>query len=760
MGRQLRRPAMRVAVGFALVVAVGSGLVVWWQDPTPPVGGALQVANANVARLVDQAGLVHDDVQVAAGEQLDDDTVLFAGSGRSVAAERNEPVRLPALPDTARLVVGYARTGAVTGTAVQVPLSTLPPAPVVVDYISTAFARLVTTVPFATSDPLELLILRGLADSSPHLSGLAKRMQEHADAAPRTFWFESTPAEEREMSALVVDILTVLRSSSGQAQPSAADAGPQIRFAFQQQASSAFAACNAADVEPPSADPPMEPETNTGLCLFPHRNPDGSYEIDAVNHGPSWVFVYSGQPSDLPVPLAIVRPTTHKLPGVHDLAQALVSDVATANFRLAVAFGCRGWSLFGGQCAPNLEVKDLKGVFVTLKDEWQRTQKGKMSFHLDADSAQQPLGVMTGGLGGATDVPPPGVPGERLQMLTEVAYACSVVTQAIVPAAELILGLKVDEPGGVGKHRREDPVADRLFSALVDAFDRMEGDGEFTKVLADLRSGELTQLIPGLAGFVAQLATSPEFLSALMLVVVPDAPEALRDALPALGEQLVAMAVPGVGWVYAVIQGAEIVLQSVGLTYGLWYFGRDLPSIYSTGRYAALIQPPAPPSSAAAPPADPPPAAPIDPRELPTAEEWARVVRLDCSNALGPAQVSIAGYGDITRDGAPEAFLVSECEASTSSWPQVLSVYDGAAGAVNPRRIATLLDYDDGVDDRGLREIDLRQTPLDTLVADSVAYAPDDGSCCPSLTVTDRWSWDGTQYRRGPRETNQAGVGD
>ena len=85
----------------------------------------------------------------------------------------------------------------------------------------------------------------------------------------------------------------------------------------------------------------------------------------------------------------------------------------------------------------------------------------------------------------------------------------------------------------------------------------------------------------------------------------------------------------------------------------------------------------------------------------------------------------------------------------------MLSVYDGAAGTAHPRRIATLLDYDDGVNAWGLRQIDLRETKLDTLVADSLVFADSDASCCPSYKVVDRWSWDGSRFRRGPRSVSR-----
>ncbi len=97
-------------------------------------------------------------------------------------------------------------------------------------------------------------------------------------------------------------------------------------------------------------------------------------------------------------------------------------------------------------------------------------------------------------------------------------------------------------------------------------------------------------------------------------------------------------------------------------------------------------------------------------------------------------------------------FVVAECEASTSSWPQVLYVYDGLTrrdGA--PRRVATLLTEKDGVDDRGLREISVQVNGRDAITG-GFGYEKSDPNAFQSWYVEDKFTWDGKDFRRGKRQ--------
>ncbi len=167
------------------------------------------------------------------------------------------------------------------------------------------------------------------------------------------------------------------------------------------------------------------------------------------------------------------------------------------------------------------------------------------------------------------------------------------------------------------------------------------------------------------------------------------------------------------------------------------------------------------PSPIPEPEAATPPPTPLTPPPPPPPREWSDIVQLDCTNAAADTPVvNVVAERDLTGDGAPEVFLVSECQASTSSWPQVLSIYDGAAGTSAPRRLQTLLDYGDGEDDRCLREIQILDLSEDTLMVGALAYLEEDGNCCPSMDVTTQYVWTGSEYALTSRDASEVGTGD
>lgn len=114
-------------------------------------------------------------------------------------------------------------------------------------------------------------------------------------------------------------------------------------------------------------------------------------------------------------------------------------------------------------------------------------------------------------------------------------------------------------------------------------------------------------------------------------------------------------------------------------------------------------------------------------------------------------------FADVTGDGKKEAFVAVACVASTSSWPDRLEVFDGASDPSHPRRIATLLDYNDGTDERGLRMGRNVGIPRSITISGrvvtvvSLGYAPTDPNASPSLQITDTFTWNGSGFTRGPR---------
>ncbi len=133
---------------------------------------------------------------------------------------------------------------------------------------------------------------------------------------------------------------------------------------------------------------------------------------------------------------------------------------------------------------------------------------------------------------------------------------------------------------------------------------------------------------------------------------------------------------------------------------------------------------------------------------------------IDCPQAVGGPIVKVVGRRDLTGDGVPDVLLRSECEASTSSWPQWLSVYDGAAGSAHPRRLQRLLTDRERPSAYGLRELEVAELTARNLMVTSLGYRKNDSFCCPSLAIIDTWSWDGQRYVRHRRDVAPLGVGD
>jgi Alpha/beta hydrolase of unknown function (DUF915) len=148
--------------------------------------------------------------------------------------------------------------------------------------------------------------------------------------------------------------------------------------------------------------------------------------------------------------------------------------------------------------------------------------------------------------------------------------------------------------------------------------------------------------------------------------------------------------------------------------------------------------------------------------------DWTKVVTetdLGCNGPTGPhlgVQIDEKQFADVTGDGTKEAFVAVACVASTSSWPDRLEVFDGASDTAHPRLIATILDYKDGTDERGLRIGSNFGIPQSitisgrTVTVVSHGYAATDPDCCFSLKITDTFTWNGSGFTRGPRSVVQA----
>ncbi|MBA3947301.1 MAG: hypothetical protein H0X37_22425 [Herpetosiphonaceae bacterium] len=143
--------------------------------------------------------------------------------------------------------------------------------------------------------------------------------------------------------------------------------------------------------------------------------------------------------------------------------------------------------------------------------------------------------------------------------------------------------------------------------------------------------------------------------------------------------------------------------------------------------------------------------------------DWRQVITdLHCDGLDGPnrgVEIDEKQFADVTGDGKAEAFVAASCAPLTSSWPQRLYVFDGASDPTRPRLMATLLDYNDGTDTRGLRIGDgFGYNPAPSITIDgstvtivSAGYAPEDPNCCLTQQIVDTFTWTSNGFSRGKR---------
>ena len=124
--------------------------------------------------------------------------------------------------------------------------------------------------------------------------------------------------------------------------------------------------------------------------------------------------------------------------------------------------------------------------------------------------------------------------------------------------------------------------------------------------------------------------------------------------------------------------------------------------------------------------------------------DWSRFARscavADGGSGLG-TRIDDVVRADLNADGHPEAFVVDECESSTSAWPQQVEVFDGATDPAAPRRLGVLL-ADDPVHPRSVA-ITVnggRVTITGTGLSDDAPL------CCPDLTIRRVYLWSGKGF--------------
>jgi len=591
--------------------------------PSPPPMAAWR-------NLIESLGTPDPNVQVRVGRELADvETVV--GSGYRAAVDVGDTVRLPALLDTGRLVTAYTDDGSIAGAAAQVPLSTPGDTSdlVEVNYTSTALARLVTVPPLLTSNPLEIALIAGAADRSRNLEVLAQRMRQHAEDDPGSFWTTPTDEEAAAFADLVVDVLATLQEEAGQlpgrptgqpaAEPTAfiASDSPLASAALTRGADQPFAAVTAPafptagfPVAPAAADvvfhacdrafdvDSRSPVTASGTCLYPHPQPDGMWEIDVINHGPSWAFMWGAAPGSIPIPIAASQPLRYQVPTLHSLAVALAKDAARTTGQGAVKLFCGGVGLvpFMDVSCPEQWTQQDIDLFREIASKFDDFAKaGETAFHVDAATAQGPLYAVTAGDLRGFAVLPPEVD-SSIGAFKVLAWVFTLLTHVAQPALEMALGFRP-----AGKHRGDPSNGSELFTAAVEAIKELDGSGELTRALNDARALDPTVFVPALLRLIRTFLTSGPIMDAFLAsaIGVPTLSTAVDTVVKAVVDE-VAKLVIGPVWVKALWKADETVAQAATAALGVYQASTRLSQIADREMWAALA-PPSPPEESPSP---------------------------------------------------------------------------------------------------------------------------------------------------------------
>ena len=143
--------------------------------------------------------------------------------------------------------------------------------------------------------------------------------------------------------------------------------------------------------------------------------------------------------------------------------------------------------------------------------------------------------------------------------------------------------------------------------------------------------------------------------------------------------------------------------------------------------------------------------------------DWTKMVtstELGCNTPTGPGhgvEVDAKQFADVNGNGNAEAFVAAACVGSTESWPDRLEVFDGASDPAYPRRIATLLNYQDGTDGNrgyGLRVQSITVSGKQVTVV-SKGWLPGECFACGDRLVTDTFTWNGKSFIRGARSVTK-----
>jgi len=551
-----------IAIGAVLAVAGCSGTPALPAKVKATPIGALSAAEA--ARPVEP---VIATVAPAIAKKAD----LIFGAGYQSRMDGKGQATLPTRTNTAAILTVTDSQHHVLARAITVRLAGFKPAPVVVDYTSTAFTRLATTAPFLTDNPLALVVLRAAADQSPHLNALGVAMSAHA-ATDANYLATPTATEINEVTALAKDVTSTLKawaaSVAGSATGGPKSAFPQAMLSGATTATSPVCNVGIEEVEPISA---------TGICLSSTKDEHGGgYAVTGKNTGPSWAFVYAYDDSEFPV--GAIQPHTFSVPTINDIVEALVKDALTAQGKVLVAGACKAVSWMGLDCptAPEFNpFKTLKSLITGLNHD------GEGKFTLAAKQATKKVYVVTlGAKQGSLGMLPAGADLTSAQAIPALMTTWSQIGQ---PLLNLMAGNGAGEES-VPSSRLKGTLQ-RLRSALVAS----KAEGQIVNFVKQLRDGNYVEAMTAMTAIAGTLLADTALLATLLQVVAPSlgvakVREMVLTKILSFGADLI----PGPGWVKAVIDGANYVALGANLAMGTIWMATGLATIANVGGYKAI----------------------------------------------------------------------------------------------------------------------------------------------------------------------------
>jgi hypothetical protein len=128
------------------------------------------------------------------------------------------------------------------------------------------------------------------------------------------------------------------------------------------------------------------------------------------------------------------------------------------------------------------------------------------------------------------------------------------------------------------------------------------------------------------------------------------------------------------------------------------------------------------------------PAATPSPTDALGGVRWQDQVR-DCATVSGGSGlgtlIKSVQKGDLTGDGRLDTLVVDECKASTSRWPSVVEVFDGASNPARPTRLGTLMQGDPDA----MRDANVTVESGGRVVVTGTGISRTAPLCCPDLAV-------------------------